>query len=272
MKNNDYIPAKKSLGQNFLKSKTALLKMLEAGEVCADDTILEVGPGKGALTEKLLEKAKKVIAVEKDHRLIELLQEKFATEITIGKLEIVHADILDFDQIKYGLSQNNYKIIANIPYYITGQFLRKFLETNNQPSKIVVMVQKEIAQRIIASDPHGGADKKESLLSISVKAFGTPKIIMRVGKENFSPAPKVDSAILLISNISKKFFIDNQISEEVFFAVIHAGFAHKRKMLASNLRASFPNIDWEEKFSVKKLSPKIRAENLTLSDWNNLLS
>ena len=259
------IPAKKSLGQNFLKSKMALNKMIEAGEVNNTDIVLEVGPGKGVLTEKLLLTAKKVIAVEKDDRLISLLQEKFVLEITNNKLEIVHDDILNFQLEKFNLKTGEYKIIANIPYYITGQFLRKFLETENQPSKIVVMVQKEIAQRIMAHD------KKENLLSISVKAFGIPKTVMKVDKENFSPAPKVDSAILSISNISKEFFINNKIAEKDFFAILHAGFAHKRKMLISNLRTLFPEIDWEKRFIQSDISLKTRAEDLTLSDWSKII-
>ena len=264
------IPAKKSLGQNFLKSKTALNKMIEAGEVTGSDIVLEVGPGKGVLTEKLLLTAKKVIAVEKDDRLISLLQEKFASEIASNKLEIIHDDILNFQQGNYHLKTGEYKIIANIPYYITGLFLRKFLETDCQPAKIVVMVQKEIAQRIMAHDPQGRAGKKESLLSISVKAFGIPKMVMKVDKENFSPAPKVDSAILSISDISKSFFINNKIGEKEFFEILHAGFAHKRKMLISNLRALFPNIDWEGRFTLASISLKTRAEDLTLGDWSKL--
>jgi 16S rRNA (adenine1518-N6/adenine1519-N6)-dimethyltransferase len=243
--------------------------------------VLEVGPGKGVLTEKLLEKAKKVIAVEKDDRLIPFLQEKFAVEISAGKLQIVHDDILNFD-MKSNLTPalpltngrvKSYKIIANIPYYITGQFLRKFLEeTDNQPERIVVMVQKEIAQRIIANNPTKAGEKKESLLSVSVKAFGIPKMIMKVDKENFSPAPKVDSAILLISGISKTFFTDNQITEKDFFATIHAGFAHKRKILASNLKSVFPSINWAERIERAGLTAKVRAEDLSLENWAKIIS
>lgn len=252
------IPAKKSLGQNFLKSKTALFKMIEAGEINENDIVLEVGPGKGALTEKLLEKAKKVIAIEKDDRLIPFLNEKFVTEIQNGKLEIVHGDILDLELPKLNLS-NSYKLIANIPYYITGIFLRKFLETNTQPERIVVMVQKEIAQRIVAND------RKESLLSISVKVYGIPKMIMKVDKENFSPAPKVDSAILAITGISKDLFQKNNINEERFFEVLHAGFAHKRKILSSNLKNILPT----EKIATLKIN--IRAEDLKVEEWINII-
>ena len=261
------IPAKKSLGQNFLKSKVALGKMVLAGEVNENDTILEVGPGKGVLTEKLLAIVKKVIAVEKDDRLISFLQDKFAEEIKLGKLEIINKDILDFE-----IGDREYKIIANIPYYITGQFLRKFLEVANQPTKIVVMVQKEIAQRITAQD------KKESLLSISVKTYGTPKIIMKVGKENFSPAPKVDSAILLINNISKNFFttMDStsspRVIEQKFFEILHAGFAHKRKMLLGNLKEKYgQQNNLSEIFTTCKIDSKIRAEDLALDQWKDII-
>ena len=274
------IPAKKSLGQNFLKSKVALLKMIEAGEVNEDDIILEVGPGKGALTEKLLTMAKKVIAVEKDDRLIEFLEDKFATDISSGRLEIVHGDILNFEfncPLTPSVSNEgggSYKIIANIPYYITGLFLRKFLEeTNHQPEKIVVMVQKEIAQRVVASIQAG---QKESLLSMSIKVYGIPKLVMKVDKENFSPAPNVDSAILLISNISKDFFVKNNITEKVFFEILHAGFAHKRKMLLGNLKEYQKNGNLENKdlpliFSKINLPEKIRAEDLTIQNWAELV-
>ena len=190
--------AKKSLGQNFLKSKKALEAIVLAGEISENDTVLEIGPGQGALTEKLLETGAKIIAVEKDDRLIEFLKEKFSKEITSEKFEIIHGDILEID-LDF-LKNKSYKLIANIPYYITGLIFRKFLSGNIQPEKIVILVQKEIADRIIARDG------KESLLSLSVKVYGTPKKIMKVEKENFSPKPKVDSAILLIDTISKNFF------------------------------------------------------------------
>src|ERR1035437_46992 len=178
------IHAKKSLGQNFLKSKSALTAMIKAGEISAGDTVLEIGPGKGALTEKLLETGAKVIAVEKDDRLIEVLEEKFADQMQNGAFHLVHADILDVDLSVLGLKNHNFKLIANIPYYITGLIFRKFLEGNVQPTKLVMMVQEEIADRIIARD------NKESLLSLSVKAYGIAKKVMKVDQENFSPADR----------------------------------------------------------------------------------
>ena len=155
--------AKKSLGQNFLKSEPALNMMCEAGEVSDKDTVLEIGPGKGALTKKLLEKAKRVIAVEKDHELFEFLQEKFVDEIKNGKLELINGDILEFDPTTYYLLlTTSYKLIANIPYNITGAIFKKFLSSSFQPEKMVLLVQKEVADRVVARAPwnkkSGGKD------------------------------------------------------------------------------------------------------------------
>ncbi len=256
------IPAKKSLGQNFLKSKTALLAMVKAGEIIKDDTILEIGPGLGALTEKILETGAKVVAVEKDDRLIEVLNEKFAEYIKSGHFELIHGDILEIN-LDF-LKNKSFKLIANIPYYITGLIFRKFLEEGPQPEKIVILVQKEIADRIVARD------EKESLLSISVKVYGNPKKVMKVEKENFSPKPKVDSAILLIDNISKDFFAG--IGEKAFFELLKAGFAHKRKVLISNLKSLAENKgkNLSEIFTSLEISEKARAEDLKIGDWKKL--
>ena len=256
------IHAKKSLGQNFLKSKSALVAMISSGEISDKDIVLEIGPGKGALTEKLLETGAKIIAVEKDDRLIEVLEEKFAEQIKSKQLQLVHGDILEMDLSSYKLQANSYKLIANIPYYITGLIFRKFLSGNIQPTKLVMMVQKEIADRIIARD------EKESLLSLSVKAYGVPKKIMKVEKEYFSPSPKVDSAILLVDNISKDFF--KNITEEAFFEVIKAGFAHKRKVLIANLK-EISDKDLHKTFTELKISEKARSEDLKLEDWRGLV-
>ncbi len=253
--------AKKSLGQNFLKSKPALIKMCTAGEVTDGDLVIEIGPGKGALTEKLLEYGATVIALEKDRDLIPLLNEKFAEEIQNKKLTIIEEDCLEFDP--KSLKGKKYKLIANIPYYITGAIVRKFLETDHQPEKIVVMVQKEVAKRIVATN------EGESILSISVKAYGEPKYEMKVDKRYFSPAPKVDSAILSINNINKQSF-KNQNEEGYFFKVLHAGFAHKRKVLIKNLEEVAPKNIIEQSFNTLTLSPKVRAEEIPVSTWLTL--
>ena len=256
--------AKKSLGQNFLKSKKALNDIARVAELGEKDTILEVGPGKGALTEILLEKAGRVTAVEKDEVLVKFLEGKFAKEVTDGKLEIVSEDILNFVPNAYGLVSNAYKIAANIPYYITGQFLRKFLSSKHQPSLMVLMLQKEVAKRIVAQDG------KESILSLSVKAYGTPKYINTVEARYFSPAPKVDSAILLISQISKGFFKD--ISEEKFFEIMKVGFAHKRKQLSGNLKGHFKNKNVENILGKFGIDKKARAEDISLKNWVQIVS
>ncbi|MEI6528373.1 MAG: 16S rRNA (adenine(1518)-N(6)/adenine(1519)-N(6))-dimethyltransferase RsmA [bacterium] len=265
------IEAKKSLGQNFLKSEGALRKIVEAGEIKDTDTVLEIGPGLGALTEKILEKAGRVVVVEKDDRLISILNEKFSTDVTGGKLQIIHADILNFDPSIYNIQSTNYKLIANIPYYITGEIFRKFLESDNQPSQMVVLVQKEVAIRVVARDG------KESLLSNSIKCFGTPRLVDTVPAGAFVPAPKVDSAILAINNISKKFFEENKISPEKFFTILHYGFAHKRKMLLGNLKEAFLKEgrsgveNLRQIFHTAGLSEKVRAEDLTLKNWAELV-
>lgn len=253
--------AKKSLGQNFLKSKKALIRICEAGELSSGDVVLEIGPGKGALTEKLLEKGAQVIVIEKDDSLIPFLQEKFTHEAKSGQFILLNQDILDFSIPK---NIKKYKLIANIPYNITGAIFKKFLEEERQPEKMVLLVQKEVAERIVAKDG------KESILSISVKIYGLPKYIMTVGKKFFSPSPKVDSAVILISDISKNTFNGN-ISEKKFFEILKAGFAHKRKLVLSNLAKTFKQKDeFEIIFNKLKINKNSRAENLTSQNWTDI--
>lgn len=252
---------KKSLGQNFLKSLAALSQIIAAGDISGDDTILEIGPGKGALTETLLLHAGKVIAVEKDRALAEFLREKFSQEIKSEKLTIIEDDILDFNP--YDLSPKSYKLIANIPYNITGEILRKFLGGESKPSRMVLLVQKEVAERIVVRDG------KESVLSLSVKAYGDPKYIAKVPARYFSPAPKVDSAIICIENISKKKLTG--VDEAFFFKVVKAGFAHKRKLARRNLESICPNKEFLTSFFEKhSLSLAIRPEEIAFPVWLKL--
>ena len=253
--------AKKSLGQNFLKSIPALNAIIKAGEVTAADTVLEIGPGKGALTAKLLENAGQVIAIEKDRELLEFLRGKFATEIESKKLILIEGDVLEFLPSTHNLEPKTYKIIANIPYNITGAILKKFLTDAAQPELMVLMVQNEVAQRIVARD------SKESILSISVKAYGEPKLVMKVPARYFSPAPKVDSAVISIKNISRQNFAQNRTNEEKFWEVVKLGFAHKRKKLSGNLKG----VVTTEKLAHISAENK-RAEDLNLSDWMTLVS
>jgi 16S rRNA (adenine1518-N6/adenine1519-N6)-dimethyltransferase len=178
------------------------------------------------------------------------------------------ASIAIRQQANMRVEQNNilrsYKIIANIPYNITGAILKKFLTEKNQPTSMILMVQHEVAKRIIARDG------KESILSISVKAYGEPKLVMKVPARYFSPTPKVDSAVIAINNISRKIFTENNINEEKFWEIVKAGFAHKRKQLAGNLK---PMLGKNTSGVLKKLGIKenARAENVSLKQWLTIM-
>ncbi|MBL7045309.1 MAG: ribosomal RNA small subunit methyltransferase A [Parcubacteria group bacterium] len=277
--------AKKSLGQNFLTAQSVVDKIVETANLNKEDIVLEVGPGKGVLTKALLEKAGKVIAVEKDDELITYLKEEFKDEIKDEKLILVHGDILTFDfksllkvaPLSASLREERpfpeiFKIVANIPYYITGEFLRKTLSSDIQPTQMVLLVQKEVAERIAKS-------KKESILSLSVKVYGEPKYIQTVKAGSFSPAPKVDSAILSIENISKDFFLNTEVRprcsgldlEKCFFKVIKTGFAHKRKLLINNLSVLKSKEVLQKAFSKANIGDMARAEDLALEQWKQLV-
>lgn len=251
---------KKHFGQNFLTQPKIAQDLVDAGKITANDTAMEIGPGKGVLTEKILATGAKLIAVEKDRDLISLLNEKFKAEIEKKQLIIINSDIRDIEIEK--LKINNYKLIANIPYYITGEIIRNFLETKNQPRTMVLMVQKEVAERIVARNG------KESILSISVKAYGEPKLIKKVSAGSFFPKPKVDSAILKIENISRNNFKKYELSEKDFFNIVKKGFRSPRKQLRSNLKIE--SKKWEDICRKMKISEKIRAEDLKINDWFEL--
>ena len=244
--------AKKSLGQNFLINPKVAGRIALEADISKGDTVLEIGPGTGNLTKHLLLRAKKVIAIEKDENLADELANKFKTEIENGKLELKKTDILLLDVIH----PKTYKIVANIPYNITGAILKKFLSEKNKPKSMTLMVQKEVAERIIARDG------KESLLSISVKIYGRPEIVFKVSRGNFYPIPNVDSAVITIKNISRKNFEKSEVNEEKFWEIVKAGFAHKRKKLSSNLK----NVISCQRSSLANLGNK-RAEDLSLADW-----
>jgi 16S rRNA (adenine1518-N6/adenine1519-N6)-dimethyltransferase len=254
---------KKSLGQNFLRSERALSAIIDAGDVKADDIVLEIGPGEGVLTERLLELSGKVIAVEKDDALFERLQENLVRYIALNKLDLIHDDILNFDPDTFSFYKDlTYKLVANIPYNITGAIFKKFLSAETQPKLMVLLVQKEVAERIVARD------KKESILSISIKCYGKPKYIETVKAGSFVPVPKVDSAILLIEDISKDFFQD--FAEGEFFEMVRAGFSSKRKKLSSNLAGIYPKERVEEVFASLGLDTNIRAEDIDIDMWQKL--
>lgn len=252
------VKAKKSLGQNFLGSAAIARAVISAGAVLKGDTVVEVGPGKGILTEELLKTGAKVIAVEKDSRLIELLEKQFAGEVESKQLIIKEADILKED-IGALAGGRPFKVAANIPYYLTGELFRRLFEGTALPKRIAVMVQKEVAERIYARDG------KESILSISVKAFGVPKIERIVPRTYFAPPPKVDSAILSVSGISDPF--ENPEMRVHFFDIVKTGFRHKRKVLFNNLGEHFGTDAVNRTFQKCGVPPHARAENVDVPQW-----
>ena len=265
------------LGQHFLTGLWAAHKLAEAVSMRPGEIILEIGPGKGALTKELLATGAHVVAVEKDPALVRELRGTFKHELASQQFELVEKDIRDFKPESWNLKAESYVLAANIPYYITGEIIRQFLETEVQPRAMALLIQKEVADRIVARPAGGVAGKgKESILSLSVKAYGVPKIIVKVSRGNFSPSPSVDSAILLVGDISKKFFTLNNVEgfgdldEKKFFKVVRAGFASKRKFLSSNLAVQFGKDAVLRAFEVCGMSPKVRAEDVPLGTWKKL--
>ncbi|MEK7601890.1 MAG: 16S rRNA (adenine(1518)-N(6)/adenine(1519)-N(6))-dimethyltransferase RsmA [Patescibacteria group bacterium] len=254
------VVAKQSLGQNFLMHQATANRIAKSADLFALSTVLEIGPGTGMLTKSLLAEAGHVVAVEADAELIPRLTETFQTEIASGKLTLVQGDVRTFD---LSTLPRDYVAVANIPYYITGELLRFLLSGPYKPNHITFLVQKEVAVRITRS-------KKESLLSLSVKVFGTPKYRFTVPRGAFRPAPKVDSAVLYIGNITQPF--SSPAEEERFFAVLHAGFAHKRKLLIKNLEAIATAGEITQAFSECGLNPKVRAEDVPVAVWKKLSS
>lgn len=252
---------KKSLGQHFLNSDYIPKKLCDAAGALAGKTVLEIGPGTGALTSELLLRGAKVIAIEADQRAIAALEEAFPAAIARQQLTIHHHDARTLNPAQFGLVKHSYIVISNIPYYLTGQLLRTLLESPCQPSTIVFLIQKEVAERI-------ARDKKESLLSLSVKAFGTPSCICTVKRGHFTPPPNVDSAILAITNISDGNF--TLFSQADFFTLLHKGFGQKRKQLLGNLAETYDRSLLETIFTTLDLPLTIRAEDLTLTTWLTL--
>lgn len=245
------------LGQHFLKHGWAARALARAVPLQKGEVFLEIGPGKGMLTEELLLSGP-VVAIEKDSALIPILQEKFPEQLASRTLRLIEGDVRDIDVEALGLS--HYVVAANIPYYITGEIIRSFLSISRQPRAMALLIQKEVAQRIV--------DTKESLLSLSVKAYGTPRLVEKVSRIHFSPPPSVDSAIISIDNISRHFF--DTIREEQFFIVLRAGFAQKRKLVANNLATLFPKEQVTAALVEAHVDAKARAEDITLPQWKVL--
>jgi 16S rRNA (adenine1518-N6/adenine1519-N6)-dimethyltransferase len=249
----------RSKGQNFLINEEIYNKIIEAAELKKNDVVLEVGPGLGFLTAKLAARVKQVIAVELDDKLADVLRIGLTAQ-RVKNVEVVNQSI-----INYQLSIINYKVVANIPYNITSQFLRKFLSAEYKPNLMVLMLQKEVAERIIAKPG------KMSLLAVSVQFYAESEIIQIIPKSNFWPEPEVDSAIVKIKP-HPKLLLDKREEQKDFFRLVRIGFSAKRKMLKNNLANGF-HISAEE--AEKRLKnagfeEKIRAQELSVKDWVKL--
>ena len=323
---------KKSLGQNFLKDESVLSEIIDAGELSSGDNVLEIGPGEGALTSRLLEKVGKVVAIEKDERMKDknsVLQKicnkglfpntdfrqnpsglpsacqkksantpylhtffdgalnktgKFSSKTVLGnspskpcllqnRLKIYFDDVLKVNLPEI-LRENNfdkkgYKVVANIPYYITGKIIRLLFEQEFKPELMVLLVQKEVAERIIAKKG------RQSILSLSVQFFAKPEIVAEVSREAFEPAPKVDSAILKIRpyRLEDKIYLNNKALEKDFFHLIKIGFASPRKTLINNLKngLEFTREEIKGVFQKLNLPENIRAEKLLIQQWLDLV-
>jgi len=246
----------KRLGQNFLIDKAAIKKIIEASNLNSDDIVLEIGPGSGVLTKELASKIQKVVAIEKDYKMIEILKEELKD---FNNIEIIQGDILKNKTFKI----KDYKVIGNLPFYLTAPVIRQFLEADNPPKEMILVVQKEVGQRICAKPP------KMSILANSVQFYAKPEIISYISKKSFWPSPKVDSAII---KISKKPLLASKIDRNLFFKVVKAGFSQPRKQLINNLSKGL-KIEREnikKWLLINKIQPSQRAETLNVEDWVNL--
>ena len=252
----------KRLGQNFLIDPMYLHKVADAGNISKDDTVLEIGAGLGSLTRLLGLQAREVFAVELDADLIPILNQ---VTFQFPNIHIIHKDILQFDPAELTTS-TGYLVVANIPYYITSNLFRHLLTGTTRPRRIVLTVQREVAERICAQP------NKLSLLGLSVQVFGHPVILSRVPAGAFYPVPKVDSAIIRIEMYSAPIIPADQL--DTFFQIAKAGFSQKRKMLRNSLSAGLrqDRSTIEDLLFEADIEPQRRAQTLTLDEWKSLTS
>jgi 16S rRNA (adenine1518-N6/adenine1519-N6)-dimethyltransferase len=258
----------KKLGQNFLIDPNALQQVVDSAGVGPDDTVLEVGPGLGGLTRLLSQRARKVIAVELDSRLIPALEEILGP---FPNVELVHADILAFDPLHIFRESNppqpakeTYKVVANIPYYITSALIRHLIEAPIRPSCLVLTIQKEVAERITAQPDD------MNLLALSVQVYGNPQITARIPASAFYPSPEVESAVIRIDIYRQPVFAPQVL--ESFFRLAKAGFSQKRKTLRNALSGGLgvPAQKVSDWLVSNGIDPNRRAETLSLKEWGEL--
>jgi len=251
----------KRLGQNFLINEKVADKFIEALQLSKEDIVVEVGSGTGFLTKKLSQRAKMVIAIEKDEKMAEISKENLGN---LKNIKFIKGDVLkEADEEISKLS--SYKLCGNIPYYITSALIRKFLEYRKKPESMVLIIQKELAKRITASPP------KMSILAVSVQFYSKPKTITYVSKKNFWPSPKVDSAIFQITPLINA--DEKPINADLFFKLVKAGFSHPRKKILNNLSKVLKLNKEEIRLRLVKngVDPDRRAETLNIEEWKRLI-
>lgn len=255
------IQPRKSLGQNFLADQRALERIVEAAELGPGDIVLEIGPGLGTLTRCLAAGAGWVVAIELDQRLVEVLKQTLAD---LPNVEIIHGDILELnpaDLLERQMASFQYKVVSNLPYYITSAVLRHLLTAKVRPKLMIVTVQLEVARRITAEPGD------MSLLAVSVQFYGRPRIVARIKASAFYPSPQVDSAVIRIDLDGRPLVeVDDADS---FFKVVRAGFAQRRKQLRNALAAelALPASEVAQALSRAGVDPKRRAQTLGIEEW-----
>lgn len=256
LKNNNLSPVKK-LGQNFLINKQVVKQLIQVSNIASEETVVEIGPGLGILTKEIKDQAQKVIAIEKDKKLAKFLKQRFSK----SNVEIIAQDFLNF---KLNTIPSNYKVIANLPFYISSPAVKKLLQAENQPNLITLIIQKEVAERIAAQPP------KMNFLAILTQFYCNPKKIADVSKNDFWPSPDVKGAILQLQPDDKySRFSENSFNK--FFQIVEAGFRHPRKQIKNNLTEL--NQSKEQivtKLEKLNIDPKDRPEDLKLKDWIKL--
>jgi len=254
------LQAKKSLGQNFLTDPSALEKIVEAAEIMPGEEVLEIGPGLGSLTRYLAQAARRVIAVELDSKLLEALKEVLASWQNV---KIIHGDILKIDPAAL-VEGAGYAVVANIPYYITSAVIRHLLESKARPSRLVLTVQREVADRICAQPGD------LSLLALSVQVYGKPSRVARIPAGSFYPAPKVDSTVVRVEIYPSPVIPENILGDG--FRLMKAGFSQRRKTLRNALSGglNMPAASVEQMLIEAGINPQRRAETIDLPEWRTL--
>lgn len=252
---------KKSLGQNFLADEKALARVTAAAELAPTDTVLEIGPGLGSLTRHLAEAARRVVAVEIDAALLPPLAESLRA---YDNVEIIQADILSLDLARRVAPEPGYKVVGNIPYYITSAVVRYLLEAKVRPARIVLTVQLEVAERMVAQPDD------MSLLAVSVQFYSQPRIVARLPAGAFYPPPQVDSAVVVLDVLDQPAVAVDDIQH--FFRVVKAGFSQKRKQIRNSLSGGLhlSNAQVDAVLAQAGIAPQRRAETLTLPEWGAL--